>query len=147
MPQVTKSVLVPYSAEDMFALVADVGSYPAFLPWCSGTSIASRTDNSMDATIGIRYRGLEQSFTTHNTLVPGERIDMELKDGPFSELIGHWRFLALSPSASKVELELRYAFSNFLLERLVGPVFHHIANSFVDSFSRRAETLYGAGRS
>jgi ribosome-associated toxin RatA of RatAB toxin-antitoxin module len=102
-----------------------------------------READGLDATIEIRYRGVEQSFTTHNRLVPNERIEMQLRDGPFSSLAGTWRFTALKDDACKVELSLCYAFSSPLLERLVGPVFHHIASTFVESFTKRAAALYG----
>ncbi|MGA2552438.1 MAG: type II toxin-antitoxin system RatA family toxin [Burkholderiaceae bacterium] len=143
MAEIDKSVLVPYSNAQMFALVEAVEDYPKFLPWCAGTRVTHRTENAMDATIDIRYRGVEQSFTTHNTLFAHDRIQMEFRDGPFSELSGVWSFTPLKPGACKVQLKLHYAFSSRVLEGLVGPVFHYIATSFVDSFTRRAKALYG----
>ncbi len=143
MPDIDKSVLVPYSAAQMYALVAAVESYPDFLPWCSGSSVHQRDELGLEATINIRYRGVEQCFTTRNDLLPDERIEMRLVKGPFSALVGTWNFTALRPDACKVELRLNYAFSNSLLESLVGPVFHHIASTFVESFTKRAQSLYG----
>jgi ribosome-associated toxin RatA of RatAB toxin-antitoxin module len=142
MAQVDKSVLVAYSAQQMYDLVRDVERYPEFLPWCGGASIVRESAEVVRATVEIRYLGVRQSFTTRNTHTPGERIDLTLIDGPFAELDGQWRFLALRDDACKVELQLRYRFSSSLLERLVGPVFHAIAESFIDSFARRARELY-----
>jgi len=142
MPDIDKSVLVPYSAAQMYALVEAVETYPEFLPWCAGTAVRARDAHAMDATIEVRYRGVEQSFTTHNTLEPNASIDMQLRDGPFSALAGTWRFTPLKPDACKVELGLHYTFSSSLLEGLVGPVFQYIASTFVEGFTRRAAALY-----
>jgi ribosome-associated toxin RatA of RatAB toxin-antitoxin module len=143
MPVVTKSVLVPFSAQRMFALVDDVPSYPKFLPWCGGAQINERDASGAVVTLLIRYRGLEQAFTTRNEHVDGHGIDISLVSGPFSKLRGKWRFLELREGACKVELTLDFTFSNILLEKLVGPVFQHIATTFIDSFIKRARALYG----
>lgn len=143
MALVEKKVLVPYSAERMFALVDNVEAYPQFLPWCGGSSVsAADKDNTVHATVHIDYHHIKQSFTTENVRQPPHLIDMTLKDGPFKHLDGNWRFIPLSESACKIEFQLRYEFSNKLLEKLVGPVFHYIANSFVDAFIHRAEKIY-----
>lgn len=143
MPEVVKSVLVPYSSDEMFQLVSDVESYPAFLPWCGGASVEHLEDGSRLAQIQIAFKGLRQSFTTRNQHSPGQRIVMQLHDGPFRALAGHWQFLSLSADACKVGFELEYHFSSRLLEKLVGPVFEHITSSMVDAFVIRAEDLYG----
>lgn len=143
MPEIDKSVLVPYSAAQMYALVEDIEAYPEFLPWCAGAELRRRDGNAVDATIEIRFRGIERKFTTHNTLVPNDRIDMELVDGPFSALSGGWSFTELTPTACKVQLRLQYTFSSRLLEGLVGPVFQYIGSTFVEGFTKRAKSLYG----
>jgi len=73
---------------------------------------------------------------------PPHRIDITLQHGPFRKLDGSWQFIPLRPTACKIEFRLHYEFSSKLLEKLVGPVFHYIANSFVDAFIQRAETVY-----
>ena len=141
MASIAKSVLVQHSAANMFALVADIESYPEFLPWCSGARIVSRDGRAVTAAIEIRFHGIGQSFTTINRQVPCDRIDIELVEGPFSRLEGAWRFSPLGDGACKVELALQYDFNNFLLGKLVGPVFHQIATSMVDSFVKRADAV------
>ena len=143
MALVEKTVLLPYSAEQMFALVDNVADYPQFMPWCSEAKVLDAGDNIVHASVGINYLGVKQSFTTENTRQAPSRIDMRLKDGPFRQLEGDWQFMSLSPSACKIAFRLHYEFSSKLLEKLVGAVFHHIANSFVDAFVRRAEQIYG----
>lgn len=142
MASVEKTVLVAYSAEQMFNLVDCVENYPAFLPWCGGASVVSMDGNCVHATVHINYHHIKQSFTTENQRNPPNRIDMTLQDGPFQHLDGCWCFIPLSDEACKIEFRLNYEFSSKLLEKLVGPVFHYIANSFVDAFIHRAEKVY-----
>ena len=142
MASVEKTVLVPHSAERMFNLVDRVEDYPAFLPWCGGASVVDLDGEKVHATVHINYHQIKQSFTTENVCTPPHRIDMTLQDGPFRHLDGCWRFVPLSDSACKIEFCLHYEFSSKLLEKLVGPVFHLIANSFVDAFIHRAEKVY-----
>lgn len=142
MQTVRKSVLVPYAAAEMFALVDDVEAYPQFLPWCGGAKVLARHDDGKTARIDINYHGVKAHFTTYNATVPAEKIVITLMDGPFRHLHGEWRFRALAVDASKVECELAYEFTTHLLEALVGPVFNHIASTFIDAFVRRAEKLH-----
>ncbi len=143
MAVVHKSVLLPYSAAQMFALVDRVEDYPAFLPWCGGVDVQERTAEKLVAAIRISYHGVKQSFTTENTNTPPTRMQMTLVEGPFRHLNGTWQFTPLREDACKIEFELHYEFSSKLLEKLIGPVFSKIADSFVDSFCRRAEAVYG----
>lgn len=143
MPTVNRSVLVPYAAERMFALVERVEDYPEFLPWCGGARVHSREPSRMVATLLIDYRGLRQSFTTENLNEPERSIRMQLREGPFKRLDGHWRFSPLRADASKVELSLDYAFSATLVSRMLSPVFDQIAATFVDAFVQRADAIYG----
>lgn len=142
MQRVHKSVLVPHSAPQMFDLVDDVERYPAFLPWCGGSAVLARRADGKTARIDINYHGVRAHFTTDNVNVPGESIAITLKDGPFRALNGTWTFRALAPHACKVEFTLAYEFKTQVLERVVGPVFNHIANTFIEAFVRRAEAVY-----
>ena len=146
MELVEKTVLVAYSAEQMFSLVDHIEDYPKFLPWCGGASVTELDGTIVHATLHIDYHHLKQSFTTENIRKPPHQIDMTLQDGPFKHLDGCWRFIPLSPSACKIEFRLHYEFSNKLLGKMVGPVFYYIANSFVDAFIQRAEKVYANAR-
>ncbi len=143
MALVEKSVLVEYSAEQMHALVNDVEKYPEFLPWCGGAEILSREGETARAAIRINFRGIRQHFSTRNRSQPPHRIDIELIDGPFRHLDGSWNFKPLGTEACKIAFRLNYEFSNKLLDKFVGPVFHYIANTIVDAFVKRAEAKYG----
>jgi ribosome-associated toxin RatA of RatAB toxin-antitoxin module len=142
MQRVTKSVLVPFSAAEMFELVDRVELYPQFLPWCAGSAALEERADGKTARIDIHYRGVRAHFTTDNVNRAGESIVVTLRDGPFRHLHGEWRFLPLAPDACKVEFVLAYEFATHILERVVGPVFGHIANTFIDAFVRRAEAVY-----
>lgn len=142
MVKVEKNVLVPHSAEQMFTLVDRVEDYQTFLPWCGGINLIERSEQTTTATIYIDYHGLKQSFTTQNQKQFPNKMEMQLKDGPFKHFNGQWRFIALSENACKIEFILEYEFSNALLGKIISPVFSHIANTFVDSFVTRAEQVF-----
>jgi len=143
MRRVAKSVIVPYSASQMFELVDRVELYPQFLPWCGGARVIAQEGDRKTARIDIDYHGVRAHFTTDNSNDPPESIVVTLKDGPFRHLHGEWRFRALGQDGCKVEFDLAYEFATGLLERVIGPVFSHIANTFIDAFVKRAEQVYG----
>ncbi|BCM24807.1 type II toxin-antitoxin system RatA family toxin [Methyloradius palustris] len=142
MAHVEKTVLVNFSAAQMYALVDTVEKYPEFLPWCGGIDLIERDETTTTATLHIDYHGIKQKFTTQNFKTYPSSMEITLKDGPFSHLEGNWRFIALSETACKIEFKLTYEFSNLFLEKLISPVFSHIANTFVDAFVVRAEKVY-----
>jgi len=142
MTRITRSAIVPFSASAMYRLVADIESYPEFLPWCGGTRILSVSGNEVRASVEIAYKGVNKSFTTSNVQTGNERIEMSLVEGPFKKLHGIWDFSELDEKASKVSLNLEFEFSNPLLGMTLGKVFSSIADTLVDSFCRRAEQVY-----
>jgi ribosome-associated toxin RatA of RatAB toxin-antitoxin module len=148
MKHVKKSVLLSYSAHEMYALVTAVPDYPRFLPWCEKAEVLSQDESGMTARLHLAYGGLRHAFTTRNTQVPDSSVLVSLVDGPFSTLEGAWKFLPLTvggqTAACKVEFEMRYAFASVPLELVVSPVFDRVANTFVDAFVKRAEQVYGA---
>lgn len=134
-------MLIEHSAEKMFALVDGVEEYPAFLPWCGGAEVMDRTPTSLQAKLHISYHGIRASFSTLNENVPGRSIRMRLNDGPFRKLDGAWDFTPLGDGACKIQFMLVYEFSSTVLDKVLGPVFNHIANSFVEAFIQRADQL------
>jgi ribosome-associated toxin RatA of RatAB toxin-antitoxin module len=143
MAVVEKSVLIERTAAQMFALVDRVEDYPQFLPWCGGTELLRRDDKVTAARIHINYHGLKAHFATENPKDPPRTMDIVLRDGPFRRMDGGWKFTPLGESACKVEFRLHYEFSSRMLEKVLGPVFHHIANTFVESFVKRAQQIHG----
>lgn len=151
MKHIKKSVLLWYSPAEMYRLVTDVREYPKFLPWCQRAEVIEETPTSMTGRLHLSYAGVKHAFTTRNVHDPDRSVTIELVDGPFSVLHGTWRFIPLpapagapEQKACKIEFELKYVFSNLAFEMLLSPVFDRIANTFVDSFVKRAEQVYGA---
>ncbi|MDA9558297.1 SRPBCC family protein, partial [Vibrio sp.] len=116
MKQVCRSALVMFSAQQMFELVNDVDRYPEFIPGCSGVKVHQADQSTMTASVDVSKAGISKTFTTKNTLVPGQSILMSLVDGPFKTLQGGWSFIPLDEHACKVELKLEFEFSNKLVE-------------------------------
>lgn len=144
MALVEKTVLIEQSAERMFELVDRCEDYPAFLPWCSTTEVKFRDAHKTVGTLHINYHSVKSSFTTENEKVFPQSMLIRLVDGPFRRLEGSWYFKPLAENACKIEFRLHYEFSSKLFEKIIGPVFGHIANTFVDAFVRRAAQVYGA---
>ena len=146
MKTVSKSVLIWYSPQEMYVLVTDIDQYPQFLPWCDRARVIETDTAGMTAEIGIAFSGIRQTFTTRNEHIEGQRVLINLVNGPFSKLEGAWNFLPLGDGtqrACKVELTLTYSFANATLGKLIGPVFDKIASSMVDAFVKRANQVYG----
>ena len=146
MKTVHKSVLIWYSAQEMFALVTDVPRYPEFLPWCDRSAVLAEDADGMTAEVGIAFGGIHQSFTTRNSHHAPDSVDVKLIKGPFSQLDGQWRFSPVGDGAQRacrIDLTLNYGFSSATLSALVGPVFDKIAATLVDAFVKRAEQVYG----
>ena len=143
MHNISKSAIVPYSCKEMYQLVNRVDRYPEFQDWCTSTSILNQTEDQVTASVKINKSAFNQSFTTINNLTPNKRIDMQLKDGPFSHLSGYWKFTKLNNSACKVELQLQFDFSSKLVDVAISPIFSSIANSQLDAFVKRAKYVYG----
>ena len=142
MRTVNKSALVPYPAESMYALVNDVAHYPEFLPWCRSAHILSQCDTEMRASLEFARGGFHKTFTTRNSMQPGQNIVITLEDGPFRHLQGHWHFENLGSTGSKVSLNMEFEFAGALLDMMAGPVFHEICNSLVNASTQRAADRY-----
>lgn len=143
MAVVEKSVLIAHSSREMFDLVDFCEDYPKFLPWCSQTECKYRDDRKTVATLHINYHSVKSHFTTENDKECPSSMLIRLVDGPFRRLEGSWRFRSLAENACKIEFRLHYEFSSKVFEKVIGPVFSHIANTFVDAFVRRAAQVYG----
>lgn len=144
MTLISRNALVPYSVEEMYALVEDIESYTEFLPWCRSTEVISRNEDEVKASIEIARGALNKSFTTINRLQTNKMIEMRLLKGPFKRLEGFWRFDELKDnSACKISLDMDFEFESKIIAFAVGSVFNQIANSMVDAFCKRAIEVYG----
>ncbi len=143
MPTINRSALVPYSPEQMFAIVDDVDRYVEFLPWCGASKELSRVGDVVDAMVTISKGAVNKDFSTRNYLQKNKMIEMKLLDGPFKHLSGFWRFDDIKGQACKISLDLDFEFSSRLVSLAIGPIFNQIANTLVDAFVKRARELYG----
>ncbi|MBD3702579.1 type II toxin-antitoxin system RatA family toxin [Klebsiella pneumoniae] len=144
MPQISRTALVPFSAEQMYQLVNDVKSYPDFLPGCTGSRVLELGPTQMTAAVDVSKAGISKTFTTRNTLTSNQSILMSPVDGPFKKLIGGWKFIPLSPEACKIEFHLDFEFTNKLIEMAFGRVFKELAANMVQAFTSRAKEVYSA---
>jgi ribosome-associated toxin RatA of RatAB toxin-antitoxin module len=142
MPQVNRSALVMYSAEQMYQLVNDVKAYPEFLPGCVNSEIIQQGPLTMVAEVGVAKAGIRNKFVTENTLSENQSIHMNLVDGPFKSLSGVWQFIPLDEQACKVALDLNFEFSNKLIAAAFGRVFNELAGNMVQAFVDRAKQVY-----
>lgn len=142
MPQVTRSALVSFSADQMYDLVNDVARYPEFLPGCSGSEIHEMDERSMTASVNVSKAGISKTFTTKNELDIGRAIEMCLVDGPFKYLKGGWFFTPLDEQACKVELKLEFEFSSRMIEMAFGNIFNELTSNMVNAFTHRAKQVY-----
>ncbi len=144
MPQISRTALVPFSAEQMYQLVNDVKSYPDFLPGCTGSRVLELGPTQMTAAVDVSKAGISKTFTTRNTLTSNQSILMSPVDGPFKKLIGGWKFIPLSLEACKIEFHLDFEFTNKLIEMAFGRVFKELAANMVQAFTSRAKEVYSA---
>jgi len=138
---INRSALVMHSAASMYALVNDVERYPEFLDGCSKVDLIESTVTAMSARLYLSKAGLSYQFVTRNTLLPDEKITLELQDGPFDYLRGSWVFTPLRDDACKVEMALEFGVSG-LKGRALSGLFSPIAGNMVDAFCKRADNIY-----
>jgi ribosome-associated toxin RatA of RatAB toxin-antitoxin module len=143
MSVVNKSLVVPYTAAQMYDLINAIELYPEFLPWCKGTELHSKTDIELKATIHLAKGPLTYSITTVNTMVPNESISMVYIAGPFRNCTGAWKFIPTQVQQSQVNFNMEYQFVNRLTAIAIEPIFYPITNTLIDAFYKRAEQVYG----
>ena len=147
MPTHSETRFLPYSPQQMYDLVADVGKYPEFLPWCAAARIRSRVTRGesevMDAELVISFRVFRERFGSRVTLWPKDmRIDTEYLDGPFKHMKSNWSF-ADAEGGCNVSFFVDFEFKNAILQRLIGVVFNEAMQRIVRAFEKRAHQLYG----
>ncbi len=127
----------------MFELVRDVPRYPEFLNWVQTAIVHEEDENHQVATLQVRIAGMTRRFTTENKLVPGQRLEMGLRAGPFENLTGAWQFEPLGQLGAKVSLDLSFSLGRSALMVPFRRGFSRMADRMVDDFCRRAEQLHG----
>ncbi len=151
MPTHSETRRLPYSADEMYALVADVARYPEFLPWTAAARIRTREDKGdhevMTADLVISFKVFRERFGSRVTLWPAARkIDTEYLDGPFTYMRSNWAFRDVEGGGSEVDFFVDFEFRNKVLQAVIGVVFYEAMQRVVRAFERRAADLYGEGR-
>ena len=145
MAKLERSALLTFSADELYRLVADIESYPQFLPGCVSAKVESADETLVRARVGFRVKGLSDSFATENRMEQGTRIHMKLLEGPFKQLSGAWEFQPLAERACKVTLKISLDIGNRVLESTLSPFINGAIGSVMDAFKQRAESVYGKG--
>ena len=148
MPTHSETRTLPYTADQMYDLVADVAAYPQFLPWCAAARIRSTKDEGaarvMEADLVISFKVFREKFGSRVTLWPEtKRIDTEYIDGPFKSMISNWGFRDVE-GGCEVSFFVDFEFKNKVLQGIIGVVFNEAMQRVVRAFERRAEELYNA---
>lgn len=145
MREVRRSALLPFTATQVYGLVADVERYPEFLPWCTTARILSDEGEFVTVHLGLSRGMARGSFTTRNRLVPERSLTMSLVNGPFSLLEGRWDFTPIADAGSRADLHVRFATHGVIGGLVLGPAFQEICNQLVDAFGRRAHQVFRGG--
>lgn len=143
MAVISRNALVMFSCEQMYNLVNDIEQYPEFIDNCAEGKCISQSEQHMEGALHIKKAGISKWFSTKNTLTPFSSIKMELIDGPFKYLHGHWTFTKLDDTACKVELTVEFEFSSKMIEMAFGKIFNQLLSNMVNAFTQRAKVLYG----
>lgn len=139
MPRVTRSALLPYPAEAIFALINDVTAYPAYLPWCVASQVHEIQGNTVVASMTIAKSGITKQLKTKNTLEPPHKMTMTLLEGPFETFEGCWSIEPIGEEGCHVTLDLTFTFERGFLGKLIAPLFNQVADRLLDSFCQYAE--------
>lgn len=142
MPAIHRSQLVPYSVEQMYALVNDIARYQEFVPYCISSVVHEKSEDDIRATLTLSAKGFQKSFTTLNRLQKNKMMEIQLIDGPFKNLEGFWKFESQDAKNSIVMLDLEFELANKIFAMMFGPVFQQVAEKLVGAFAKRAAEIY-----
>ena len=145
MPTHAEHKLVPYTAEQMFDLVADVGRYHEFLPWCAASKVRSQTATELVADLTIGFGPFRESFTSRVQLDRPQKLQVKYENGPFRYLNNQWGFTP-APDGCRVDFFVDFEFRSRLLQAAIGAVFNQAVAAMVSAFLRRARAVYGHPR-
>ena len=143
MPGIRETRRLPYSAEQMFDLVADVGRYGEFLPWVIATRVRSNSETEMVADMVVGFKAIRESFTSRVQKDRPREIAVRYIDGPLSDLDNVWTFREIDASTCEIDFFVDFTFKNRLFEKIAGQYFDKAFRKMVEAFEKRAAALYG----
>jgi coenzyme Q-binding protein COQ10 len=145
MPRHSEIRIVPHSAEQMYALVADVGRYSEFLPWVVAMRVRSDTATETVADMIVGIKGFRESFSSRVIKEPTTKITVDYLDGPMRHLHNEWRFTPTADDGCRVDFMVDFAFKSSLFQTMAGQLFDRALRKMIAAFETRADALYGAG--
>ncbi len=143
MPTHAEKRVLPYGQEQLFDLVADVGRYPEFLPWCVAARIRERRPELIVADLIIGFKMLRERFTSTVTLARPDHIRVVYAEGPLSHLSNHWKFEPHPSGGTLIDFYVDFEFRSKVLQKLIGALFNEAVKRMVGAFETRAGQLYG----
>ncbi len=146
MPTHAERRRLPYRADQLFDLVADIERYPEFLPWCRAARVRKREGNVLIADMAIGWRMISERFTSRDVLQRPERIDITYERGPFKYLDNHWIFEAQADGSCIVDFYVDFEFHSRFLQKAMMLLFNEAVRRMVRAFEERARVLYGDRR-
>ena len=147
MPGIRETRRLPYSAEQMFDLVADVARYPEFLPWVVATRVRSDDGKEMVADMLVGFKALREKFTSRVIKDRANRLEVIYIDGPMRDLDNVWHFRNLPEGGCEIDFCVDFTFKNKMFEMLAGQYFDRAFRKLVTAFEARADSLYGSSSS
>lgn len=145
MPRHVEQRVLPYTREQLFDLVADVASYPQFLPWVIGARIRTKTPELLVADLMVGFKVFRETFTSKVTLERPGHIHVDYVNGPLKYLHNDWTFTEAGEGHTAIDFFVDFEFKNRLFESMAGAVFHEAVKRMVAAFEKRALAIYGAG--
>ncbi len=149
MPKETKTHICNHNINDLFNLVADVESYPEFLPWCSAARIRKKNADFIVADLVICFKGITETYSSHVNLLKNQEepeIIVKAIDGPFENLDNFWKFKKISENQTEITFEIDFTFKSKILNSLIGSFFKKAYEKMINAFEERANEIYGAGK-
>lgn len=143
MPTHAEKRTLPYTPEQMFALVADVAKYPQFLPWCVGARVRTQSETDLVADLTIGFGPFRETFTSRVALARPQKVQVKYENGPFRYLNNQWTFDP-DPAGCRVSFFVDFEFRSRLLQAAIGVVFNEAVRRMVNAFLKRARDVYGA---
>jgi len=141
--EIKRTALVTFTPEQMFDLVVDVERYPQFLPWVVGAEVHEKTERDLLASMSMERAGVRERFTTRNVMERPRWMSLDLVDGPFKVLQGLWTFEPISSVGTRIELVMKFEFSNPVVSLLFAKAFEQSVGHLIDAFVARARSTHG----
>jgi coenzyme Q-binding protein COQ10 len=143
MPKHSETRRLPYSPDQMYDMVADVGRYGEFLPWVSAVRVRSNSESEMVADLIVGFKGLRETFTSRVTKHRPDHIRVDYLEGPLKYLNNDWKFRSDGEGGVLIDFCVDFAFKNRVFEMLAGQVFDRALRMMINAFEERAAKLYG----